>query len=99
MKKFTLGIFLDYTLESGGNFQQSLNNIFLAKKLKSTEINIKIITTEKDNKNILQKYGLDYILYTPNVFSRSFMRFRESSSAFIYKLINFFLEKIILKIF
>ena len=93
MKKFTLGIFLDYTLESGGNFQQSLNNIFLAKKLKSTEINIKIITTEKDNKNILQKYGLDYILYTPNVFSRSFMRFRESSSAFIYKLINFFFRK------
>ena len=59
MKKFTLAIFYDYTLESGGNFQQSLNNIFLAKKLESTEINIKIITTEKDNKNILKNY--DYV--------------------------------------
>jgi glycosyltransferase involved in cell wall biosynthesis len=93
MKKFTLGIFFDHTLESGGNFQQSLNNIFLAKKLESTEINIKIFTTEKDNKNILQKYGLDCILYTPNVFSRLFMRFRESSSVFIYKLINLFFRK------
>ena len=93
MKKFTLGVFFDYTLESGGNFQQSLNNIFLAKKLESTEINIKIITTEKDNKNILQKYGLDCILYTPNIFSRLFMRFRESSSVFIYKLINLFFRK------
>ena len=93
MKKFTLAIFYDHTLESGGNFQQSLNNIFLAKKLESTEINIKIITTEKDNKNILKKYGLDCILYTPNVFSRLFMRFRETSSVFIYKLINLFFRK------
>ena len=41
-------------MQSGGNFQQSLNNIFLAKKLESTEVNIKIITTEKNNKDILK---------------------------------------------
>ena len=70
MKKFTLAIFYDHTTQSGGNFQQSLNNIFLAKKLESTEVNIKIITTEKNNKDILKKYGLDCILYTPNVFSQ-----------------------------
>ena len=93
MKKFTLAIFYDHTMQSGGNFQQSLNNIFLAKKLESTEVNIKIITTEKNNKNILKKYGLDCILYTPNVFSRIFMRFRETSSVFIYKLINIFFKK------
>lgn len=93
MKKFTLAIFFDHTLDSGGNFQQSLNNIFLAKKLDSSEINIKIITTEKDNKNTLKKYGLDCILYTPNVFFRIFMRFRETSSVFIYRLINFFSKK------
>ena len=67
--------------------------IFLAKKLESTEVNIKIITTEKNNKDILKKYGLDCILYTPNVFSRIFMRFRETSSVFIYKLINIFFKK------
>jgi hypothetical protein len=31
MKKFTLAVFFDYTIESGGSFQQSLNNILLAK--------------------------------------------------------------------
>lgn len=93
MKKFILAVFLDYTVESGGNFQQSLNNIFLAKRLDSAEINVKIITTKKENKKILKKYELDCILYTPNVFSRIFMRFRETSSVFIYKLINLFFKK------
>ena len=53
MKKFILGVFFDHSLKSGGNFQQSLNNILLASKLSSEEIEVKIITTKKENIKIL----------------------------------------------
>ena len=33
MKKFVLAVFFDHSIEAGGNFQQSLNNIFLANRL------------------------------------------------------------------
>ena len=93
MKKFILAVFFDHKIESGGNFQQSLNNIFLANKLISNEIEVKIITTKKENQKILGKYGLNCFLYAPNIFSRLFMRLRESSSTLIYRLINVFTKK------
>ena len=70
MKKFVLAVFFDYTIDSGGNFQQSLNNVLLANSLASNEIEVKIITTKKENSKILKKYGLKYLLYFPNIFSR-----------------------------
>jgi glycosyltransferase involved in cell wall biosynthesis len=93
MKKFTLAVFFDYTIESGGSFQQSLNNILLAKSLVSNEISVKIITTKKENFKILKKYELKYLLYDPNIFFRTFMKFEETSNIFIYKLIKFFFKK------
>ena len=93
MKKFVLGVFFDYTIESGGNFQQSLNNVLLANSLASNEINVKIITTKKENLKILKKYELKYILYLPNIFSRVWMKFTEISNFFFYRLIKFFFKK------
>jgi glycosyltransferase involved in cell wall biosynthesis len=93
MKKFVLAVFFDYTIESGGNFQQSLNNVLLANSLASNEIEVKIITTKKENSKILKKYGLKYLLYFPNIFSRAWMRFTEISNIFIYRLIKFFFKK------
>ena len=93
MKKFILAVFMDHTIEAGGNFQQSLNNIFLAQKLASKEIDVKIITTKKENIEILKKYELKSYLYLPNIFSRIFMRLRETSSILTYRLINLFFKK------
>lgn len=93
MKKFVLAVFFDYTIDSGGNFQQSLNNVLLANSLASNEIEVKIITTKKENSKILKKYGLKYLLYFPNIFSRVLMRFTEISNIFIYRLIKFFYKK------
>ena len=93
MKKFILAVFFDHTIESGGNFQQSLNNILLANKLFSNEIEVKIITTKKENLKVLDKYGLKCFLYAPNIFLRLLMRLRESSSFLIYRLINIFSKK------
>ena len=92
MKKFILAVFFDHSTESGGNFQQSLNNIFLANKLASNEIGVKIITTKTENIKILKKYGLECFLYAPNIFSRILMRFRETSSTLVYRLINLFFK-------
>ena len=93
MKKFILAIFFDHTIESGGNFQQSLNNIFLANKLISNEIDVKIITTKKENIRILKEHGLKSFLYAPNIFSRVLMRFRETSSILVYRLLCLFSKK------
>ena len=88
MKKFVLGVFFDYTIESGGNFQQSLNNVLLSNSLASSEIDVKIITTKKENLKILKKYELKYLLYVPNIFSRVCNRYKEIANIFIYKLIT-----------
>ena len=93
MKKFILAIFFDHTIESGGNFQQSLNNIFLANKLISNEIDVKIITTKKENIRILKEHGLKSFLYAPNIFSRVLMRSRETSSILVYRLLCLFSKK------
>jgi glycosyltransferase involved in cell wall biosynthesis len=93
MKKFVLAVFFDYTIESGGNFQQSLNNVLLANSLVSDKIDVKIITTKKENLKILKKYELKYILYLPNIFSRVWMKFTEISNFFFYRLIKFFFKK------
>jgi len=93
MKKFILAVFFDHTIESGGNFQQSLNNIFLANKLASNEIDVKIITTKEENIEFLKKYELECLLYAPSIFSRLLMRFRETSSSLVFRLINFFFKK------
>tara|TARA_Y100000768_G_scaffold388559_1_gene385222 strand:+ start:1415 stop:2644 length:1230 start_codon:yes stop_codon:yes gene_type:complete len=92
MKKFILAVFFDHTIESGGNFQQSLNNILLANKLVSDEIEVKIITNKKENLKILYKYGLRCFLYNPNIFLRLIMRLREASSFLMYRLINKFFK-------
>ena len=93
MKKFVLGVFFDYTIESGGNFQQSLNNVLLANSLASSEIDVKIITTKKKNLKILKKYELKYLLYIPNIFSRVCNRYKEIANTFIYILIKLFFKK------
>ena len=93
MKKFILAIFFDHTIESGGNFQQSLNNIFLANRLISSEIDVKIITTKKENIETLKEHGLKCSLYAPNIFSRVLMRFRETSSILVYRLLCLFSKK------
>ncbi len=93
MKKFILGVFFDHSLKSGGNFQQSLNNILLASKLSSEEIEVKIITTKKENIKIFRSHGIVSTLYSPSIFSRLFMRYRQSTSFFTYRLINFFFKK------
>ena len=93
MKKFILAVFFDHTIEAGGNFQQSLNNIFLANRLISSEIDVKIITTKRENIRILKEHGLKSFLYAPNIFSRVLMRFRETSSILVYRLLCLFSKK------
>jgi glycosyltransferase involved in cell wall biosynthesis len=94
MKRFVLAVFLDHKIESGGNFQQSLNNILLTKKLeKNSEIDLRIITTERKNEEILKKYDLKYLLYETNIFVRLWMQFRETSSNLIYRLISLLSKK------
>lgn len=93
MKRFVLAVFLDHKIESGGNFQQSLNNILLTKKLEENEIELKIITTERKNENILKKYNLKYLLYEPNIFVRLWMKFRETSSNLTHRLLSVFSKK------
>ena len=93
MKRFVLAVFFDHTIEAGGNFQQSLNNIFLANRLISSEIDVKIITTKKENVRILKEHGLKSFLYSPNIFSRVLMRFRETSSILVYRLLCLFSKK------
>jgi glycosyltransferase involved in cell wall biosynthesis len=93
MKKFVLGVFFDQTIESGGNFTQSLNNIFLATRLISNEIDVKIITDKKENLKILKEYDIKCFLYLPGIFSRIWMHFREKSPILIYRLISLFFKK------
>ena len=56
MKKFILAVVLDHTIESGGNFQQSLNNIFLAQKLVSKEIDVSIYVPK-----VVEKSNFEYL--------------------------------------
>ena len=93
MKKFVLAVFFDHKLQIGGNFQQSLTNILLAKKLTSSEIEVIAITTVKENLNLLKNYGLKSYFYNPNIFSLLCMTFRETCSELVYKLINLFFKK------
>jgi len=93
MKKFILAVFFDNKLEIGGNFQQSLTNILLAKKLITSETEVIAITTKKSNLKILENHGLKSFLYNPNIFSLLLMRFRETSTELVYKFINLFFNK------
>jgi glycosyltransferase involved in cell wall biosynthesis len=93
MKKFVFGVFFDHTIKIGGNFTQSLNNIFLAARLISHEIDVKIITDKKDNLKILKEYDIKCFLYSPSFFSRIWMNFREKSPILIYRLISLFFKK------
>ena len=63
MKKFVLAVFFDNKLEIGGNFQQSLTNILLAKKLITSETEVIAITTKKSNLKVLENHGLKSFLY------------------------------------
>jgi glycosyltransferase involved in cell wall biosynthesis len=93
MKKFVLAVFFDNKLEIGGNFQQSLTNILLAKKLITSETEVIAITTKKSNLKVLENHGLKSFLYAPNILSLLLMRFRETSTELVYKFINLFFNK------
>ena len=93
MKKFVLAVFLDQKIEIGGNFQQSLNNIFLAQELSSKDLDVKIITTKKENIKILNELKLNYYLFSPNFLSLVLMDIREKLPNLFYKFINIFSKK------
>ena len=93
MKKFTLGVFFDVDITSGGNFQESLNNIILCNNLISKEIDVKVITTIPENIEFLKKINIKCYLYSPNILSKIWQKLRSFSSSKIYKLIKFFNKK------
>ena len=93
MKKFVLAVFLDQKIEIGGNFQQSLNNIFLAQELSSKDLDVKIITTKKENIKILNDLKLNYYLFSPNILSLVWMDIREKLPNLLYRFINIFSKK------
>ena len=93
MKKFTLAVFLDHNLNIGGNFQQSLNNMFLAKKLETFNFKVIFITTKKDNIKILKHLNIDCILFNQNILSRIWIDLRESLPNFIYKILSILSKK------
>ena len=73
MKKFTLGVFFDADITSGGNFQESLNNIIICNNLISKEIDIKIITTIPENIEFLKKLNIKCYLYSPSILSKDLL--------------------------
>jgi glycosyltransferase involved in cell wall biosynthesis len=93
MKKFTLGVFFDVNIKSGGNFQESLNNIILCNNLISKEIDIKIITTTPENVEFLKKLNIKSHLYCPSILSKIWQDLRSFSPNKIYRLIKFFNKK------
>jgi len=93
MKKFTLGVFFDVDITSGGNFQESLNNIILCNNLISKEIDVKVITTIPENIEFLKKINIKCYLYSPSILSKIWQKLRSFSSSKIYKLIKFFNKK------
>ena len=93
MKKFTLGVFFDDNLHSGGSFQQSLNNVILVNKLASPELEIKVITTQEKNLELLKDLDIKSFLYKPSFISRTWMYIRENSPLKIYDFIKLFEKK------
>jgi glycosyltransferase involved in cell wall biosynthesis len=90
MTKFTLGVFFDVDLTSGGNFQQSLNNIILSNNLKSKEIDVKIITTVKNNLEFLKNFNVECHLYSPNILSKAWLKLRTFSTNRLYRFFRIF---------
>jgi len=93
MKKFTLGVFFDVDIKSGGNFKESLNNIIICNNLISKEIDIKIITTIPDNIEFFNRLNIKCHLYSPNVLSKIWQDLRSFSPSKIYRMIKFFNKK------
>jgi glycosyltransferase involved in cell wall biosynthesis len=93
MKKFVLAVFFDHSITSGGNFQQSFNNIMLANKLSSEEIEVKIITNKKDNLKILKDFQLNPHFFKINFFSKILINIRESLPNLLYRFLTFFSKK------
>tara|TARA_B100001057_G_C22871425_1_gene959109 strand:- start:11880 stop:13109 length:1230 start_codon:yes stop_codon:yes gene_type:complete len=93
MKKFTLGVFFDADITSGGNFQESLNNILLCKNLISEDMDVKIITNLPENVNFLKKFKIDSHLYSPTFLEKLWLNLRTSSNLSIYRLFRLFKKK------
>lgn len=85
-------VFFDQRLKSGGNFQQSLNNILLTKHLENVSLDIKYVTNLTENKNFLKKYKIDAIVYSPSLFSKLSLRFWIKSPFFIYRYLRKFFK-------
>jgi len=92
MKKLTMVVFFDQRLKSGGNFQQSLNNILLTKHLENVSLDIKYVTNLTENKNFLKKYKIDAIVYSPGIFSKLSLRFWIKAPFFIYRFLRKFFK-------
>jgi glycosyltransferase involved in cell wall biosynthesis len=92
MVKFTLGVFLDDDLASGGSFQQSFNNVILANMLATPQLDVKIITTQKKNLKLLKDLNMHSFLYKTNIFSRKWMQICENIPLNFYHYIRL-LEK------
>ena len=93
MRKFTLGVFFDDNIDSGGSFQQSLNNVILAKNLATPQLDVKIITTQKKNLKFLKHLNIKSFVYRTNFFSRMLMRICEHVPLYIYHYIRIFKKK------
>ncbi len=64
--KINLGVLFDQNPESGGGYQQQINQILLLKKI----CNLKVYVTDKKNIRNLDKYSLDIIHIKPSLTNR-----------------------------
>ena len=58
-KKFKIAIILDQKLNEGGGYQQSLNSVLLAKKLKDDMYTLKFFTIFKNDVEKLKKFKIN----------------------------------------
>lgn len=73
-----IAVILDYELQAGGGFQQSLSTSVILNKYKSEKYNFIFLTNVKKNKDILSNLGIDVKYIHISLFDRLVSYFRRS---------------------
>jgi glycosyltransferase involved in cell wall biosynthesis len=76
LQKLRLAVFFEHELSAGGNYQQPLNSVNIAKSISADLADVVFITTLVSNKELLKTYGIDAVLYAPSIISHFWLKLR-----------------------
>ena len=87
--KIIIGYVFESSPKFGGNFQTEISTALRLKNLSLDKVEIKFFSTNKDNLQVLKKYGLEIKYYTKKNFNLNILKFYEFlTSKFTKKIFN-----------